>query len=328
MSAELARAGVFKRAGEAIAGGVSLAACCLTGLAFAAEGQGGPAAAVRLVVEGKATAVVVTAQEPLPGARYAADELVRHVKLATGVTLPVATEAAVPAGYASRVFLGMTRAARAQGIAAEKLPREGFVMRSAGPDLYLVGEEDSGDPLSPNNPKCGTLFGVYEFAETVLGARWLWPGELGTYVPRAKTVEVPAVDRTLAPALRFRELGWSGMRRVLGGGRREEQGGRHMAALQGAVVPPGPPQQERGGTQGGTPGVGAGQRHQAERMIFLGAVPGPEVEHVDREQQADPDGERDDMAPCGKAYRPRLRAVAGCRGAGRGGCRGGSIAHV
>ena len=62
MSAELARAGVFKRAGEAIAGGVSLAACCLTGLAFAAEGQGGPAAAVRLVVEGKATAVVVTAK--------------------------------------------------------------------------------------------------------------------------------------------------------------------------------------------------------------------------------------------------------------------------
>ncbi|MFO7904465.1 MAG: hypothetical protein R6U98_17515 [Pirellulaceae bacterium] len=34
-------------------------------------------------------------------------------------------------------------------------------MRSVGRGLYIVGDEDEGDPLSRHNSKCGTLFGVY-----------------------------------------------------------------------------------------------------------------------------------------------------------------------
>lgn len=53
-------------------------------------------AAVRVVMDGEATPVVVTADDPFPVAKYAAEELVRHVRLATGVTLPIAVESAVP----------------------------------------------------------------------------------------------------------------------------------------------------------------------------------------------------------------------------------------
>ncbi|MDD4017565.1 MAG: DUF4838 domain-containing protein [Kiritimatiellae bacterium] len=208
----------------------ALAVVCglLIGAVVTAKGQevragGGTSSAVRIVADGKAAVVVVTADAPPPVVQYAAAELVRHVKKATGVTLPVAAESAVPGGYASRVFLGMTDAARKQGIEAGKLPPEAFVLRSVGADLYIVGEEDGGDPLSPANPKCGTLFGVYEFVETALGARWLWPGELGTYVPRAKTVGFPAADRVVSPALRFRELAWGGMQRILRGGQMDQK---------------------------------------------------------------------------------------------------------
>ncbi len=207
---------------------MSVFVCCLAGAVIMSEGQGvrvndETSAVVRIVADGKATAVVVTADAPPPIVQYAAAELVRHVKKATGVTLPVAAESTVPEDYASRVFLGMTKAAGKQGLMTDKLPPEAFVIRSVGADLYIVGEEDGGDPLCPTNSKCGTLFGVYEFIETALGVRWLWPGELGTYVPRTKTIELPAVNRVVSPALRFRELAWHGMRKILDGGKMDQK---------------------------------------------------------------------------------------------------------
>lgn len=195
---------------------------------FMATGQdtrpsNGAPVAVRIVENGKAVAVVVTADNPPPVVQYAANELVHHVKQATGVTLPVIVESAIPDGHMSRVFLGLTKASGKQGIATDKLPPETFIMRSVGLDLYIVGDEDGGDPLSPRNSMCGTLFGVYEFIETALGVRWLWPGDLGTYVPHATILGVPAIDRMVTPALRFRELAWGRMQRILTGAKMEKE---------------------------------------------------------------------------------------------------------
>lgn len=177
------------------------------------------AAQVQVVEEGKPMAVVVTAAEAPPVARYAANELVSHIEKATGARLPVVAEAAIPEGYASRIYVGATQAARAQGIEAAKLPPETFVMRTVARDLYIVGDEDDSDPLSARNVKCGTLFGVYEFLDRFVGVRWLWPGELGTYVPQARRIRVPELDETIAPKLRFRNLRWNRIRTAAEGGR-------------------------------------------------------------------------------------------------------------
>ncbi len=179
-----------------------------------------PAAAeVRLVEDGQARAVVVTADEPTPTAQYAAKELVRHVEKASGARLAIVAESSVPADMPTRIYVGATDAARRQGINLDNLPREAFVLRSAGGNLFIVGREDDGDPMDTRNPNAGTLFGVYEFLEQTLGVVWLWPGDLGTYVPRVKTIECSAVDRTVSPALAFRELAWGRMRSILGGGK-------------------------------------------------------------------------------------------------------------
>lgn len=171
-------------------------------------------AQMSVVDAGEAVAVVVTAVEPQPVAEYAVGELVQHVQKASGITLPVATEAAVPANYANRIYVGGTEAARRQGIRVKDLPPETFVMRCVGSELYILGDEDNANPLDPANIKSGTLFGVYEFLDRFVGVRWLWPGELGTYIPRTRRIAVPVLDETISPPLKFRNMRWHNIRNL------------------------------------------------------------------------------------------------------------------
>lgn len=161
-------------------------------------------AQVTVVVDGEPRSVVVTAEVPTRTAAYAVEELVTHVRLATGVTLDVVPESRTPTDADTRIYVGETASALREGIDAERLPRETFVMRSVGNDLYILGRESDADPLELDNPDVGTLFGVYEFLEKFVGVRWLWPGELGTHVPGTKTIVIPAVRRMKQPALLFR----------------------------------------------------------------------------------------------------------------------------
>lgn len=158
-------------------------------------------ATVPVVVDGRAQAVVVTADEPTPIARYAAEELVYHIERATGVRLSVLTEGATPAvRLSSVIYVGPCAAARAAGIDETALDNEQTVLRTDGARLYIVGDDGDGPPLS-NDTRGGTLWGVYEVIERVLQARWLWPGELGTYVPRTDRVIIPDLNETIEPRL-------------------------------------------------------------------------------------------------------------------------------
>ncbi|MBO50618.1 MAG: hypothetical protein CMJ69_07515 [Planctomycetaceae bacterium] len=190
-------------------------------------------AQVHIVSQGKTAAVVVTAEKAAMVATYAARELVHHIEKATGQRLQVVPETKIPAGDASRIFVGVTEAARKQGIVPEKMKPDEFVVRTVGRDLYLVGMEDSrrdvvlGEPtdsdwkhkilhdgiygyrgpssISPN----GTLFAVYEILERYAGVRWLWPGELGTHVPRTRDVRIgEALDEFHVPKIAWRRFAW------------------------------------------------------------------------------------------------------------------------
>ena len=190
-------------------------------------------AQVSFVSGGSKEAVVVTADDPAMVATYAAEEFVRHIEKATGQRLQIVGETRIPEGFVSRVFIGRTEAARKQGIVAEKMKPDEFVLRTVGRDLYVMGIEDKardvvlGEPtdsewthkilhdgiygyrgpssISPN----GTLFGVYEILERYAGVRWLWPGELGTYVPRTKNVRVnKALNEYHVPKIAWRRFAW------------------------------------------------------------------------------------------------------------------------
>ena len=51
---------------------------------------------MEIVTDGRAVATVVIADEPLPVVQFAAEELVYHVKRATGAELAVVAESAMP----------------------------------------------------------------------------------------------------------------------------------------------------------------------------------------------------------------------------------------
>lgn len=160
---------------------------------------------VPLVVEGEPKAVVVLPATPTRVVKYAADELVYHVEKATGAKLAVVNEGQEPKEPAARVYLGPTAAAAKAGIEAVKLSPDSFTLRTAGGALFIVGRDGDGRPLDPDT-WAGTLFGVYELLENVMGVRWLWPGELGEHIPATKNVTVPDTEKTVAPQLIIRRL--------------------------------------------------------------------------------------------------------------------------
>lgn len=185
-----------------------------------------PVYSMALVADGQPQAVVVIADDATMTAQYAAEELVLHIEQATGVTLEIASEAEIPDGYTFRVFVGLTQAARAQGLIPDELERDAFIIKAVGNDLFVLGLENPAlDVLLDRDinrsvlyhgyiphaqtPPNGTLFGVYELLRRYVGVRWLWPGELGTFVPSAERVEISdPLDEMHTPGVNMRNFGW------------------------------------------------------------------------------------------------------------------------
>jgi len=157
-------------------------------------GMGSAAAALRVVSDGQARAVIVLPAEPLAVERYAAEELRYHVQRATGVELPVQAADQPPAENQGAIRLG-----RAGGEDVS-LPPNAFVIESTRSGLSIYGRDDEGGPLDPG-VSAGTLHGVYELLETELGVRWLWPGSLGEVIPARTDWAVPVLRQTYEPRL-------------------------------------------------------------------------------------------------------------------------------
>ncbi len=159
-----------------------------------------------IVEDGEARAVVVIPSDAYPIAEYAAEELVRHVEKATGVALSVVDEGNIPEEPAGRVFVGSTAQAGEAGIDVSALAPEAVVIDVRGGHLFIAAEDGPGDPESESHANPGSLWGVYDVLDRELGVRWLWPGELGTYVPERDSLYVEPGERTVEPRFRWRRL--------------------------------------------------------------------------------------------------------------------------
>lgn len=134
---------------------------------------------------------------------FAAEELQSHIQKATGASLCI-VRASEHADTNGLIFVGPCQAMLQAGIEPQELPRNGFIIRLAGENLFLVGHDSGGvvDWILHTNYTCvGTLFAVYEFLDKHLGVRWVWPGELGTVVPRHSDIVVEHWNQTYQPRL-------------------------------------------------------------------------------------------------------------------------------
>ncbi len=138
-----------------------------------------------------------------PSVKRAAEELQFHLAEVIGRKLEIVRQPITP-----MIALGDSPEARAAGIKTAEMPYEGFRILNSGGNLFIVGRDLPGDGLTPTDGKSfGTLYGTYEFLQTVIGIRWLLPGELGTYFPpKNPDLTISRLDVSFAPKFKYRNF--------------------------------------------------------------------------------------------------------------------------
>lgn len=179
----------------------------------------GWSAAFDLVREGKPAAVIIIPEKAFNVVERAAEELQYYVKEASGATLEIIRENVKTQNGLGSLYLGPCQATGQAGIAPDKLSRNGFIIKTVGTDLFIVGHDMEGPWFAHDYIESGTLLGVYNFLDRQMGIRWLWPGKLGELIPKAATISVGVLDQTTAmpllssrfhPSFRANVRGWSG----------------------------------------------------------------------------------------------------------------------
>jgi len=150
------------------------------------------------ISNGKSEGVIVIPANPNPVEEFAAQELQTYLRKITGVTLPVVKgKIKARTGYKLGRASGITLGKDAQPDSWRSRLKDGF--------LEIAGVDGPGKETDTRNP-AGTLFGVYSYLQNSLGVRWLWPGELGEFIPVRKTIRVDSLNLEGAPKLRFTDL--------------------------------------------------------------------------------------------------------------------------
>lgn len=181
------------------------------------SGQVLSSAPLKVVSGSNPDAIVVISDNPSRIANYAASEFVLHVKKSTGVELNIVAESQSHSYSTNKIYIGNTSSASQEGLNTNDLGPDACILRTINNNLYILGKESLyADPLDESNHSfSGTLFGVYELLERYLNIRWLWPGELGTYVPVLESISFDSLNEIIAPKLKFREFRWWDIAQVI-----------------------------------------------------------------------------------------------------------------
>jgi len=154
-----------------------------------------------IVSDGEPRAAIVIGAKPTPTVALAAEELQWHIRMMSGAKLSIRAE---PERGLVPIYVGA--AAATIGVDVENLTLEHYRLVTSPSWIAIAGSDGSrservDDPLEISVVQTGTLFGVYHLLDNVLGVRWLWPGHLGTSVPKRRTVVVPALSLQDGPKL-------------------------------------------------------------------------------------------------------------------------------
>ena len=157
-------------------------------------------AAVRLTA---VNAEVAVAPGAPPATRFAAAEMTNYLSQVFGAPVPLVT---APTQGKYTIFLGTNEWSRAAGLAPESLRRDSFCVKIGEGCAFVAGcddpRRDIAREISLGNVSCferATLFGVYGFLDRHVGIRFYFPGELGTVVPRAESVDLPLQSYSVTP---------------------------------------------------------------------------------------------------------------------------------
>ncbi len=160
-----------------------------------------------LVEEGRGKCAIVLGNEATRAASEAAKDMQYHLREMSGAEIPVVSEANTPEGV--RILVGDSALTAALGLNSDDFDLEQTLVKVEGDNLIVIG-----DDAKPGGGELrGSLWATCTFLEEALGVRWLWPGELGTVIPRRATVTIPSdLEIRCTPPLlkrRIRNIQWN-----------------------------------------------------------------------------------------------------------------------
>jgi hypothetical protein len=142
---------------------------------------------ISLVMDGKTSAVIITPTELPAATRRAVDDLASYVLQSSDATLPV--EHASADGRLE-IHVGATDYVQSLDLPLNELGTDGFMISFPSPDrIVVIGGSDT-----------GTEIAVRDFIERYVGVRWLFPGDVGTYIPQNPDISIPAIEIVSRPA--------------------------------------------------------------------------------------------------------------------------------
>ena len=150
---------------------------------------------LNIVVDGVSEYVIVRGENAYISEVTASTELQKYLKLITGAELPIVTDSAE--AVAKEIVVGKTNREAEGSFNRDELGQDGFVIKSEGEKLYLVGGEQR-----------GTLYSVYEFLEAYLGCRFYTASV--EKIPEMKTISFEKIEEDKQiPVFEYREIDWT-----------------------------------------------------------------------------------------------------------------------
>jgi Domain of unknown function (DUF4838) len=168
---------------------------CLTVAALVVSAMASASAAdLVLVDKGKSDYEIIRADNTPASAVEGAKELQALIRTVTGATLPIKQ---TPTAGKKSIVIGAHPLAKAAGITAAGLKKDGFTMRVVGQNLFLVGNDKDARGFFGWSPfiessHAGSYFAVIEFARRYLGVEWYMPGPNGMAWKSKSALGVPA----------------------------------------------------------------------------------------------------------------------------------------
>ncbi|OHB56924.1 MAG: hypothetical protein A2Y12_19615 [Planctomycetes bacterium GWF2_42_9] len=147
-----------------------------------------------IVEHGNPKSSIVVAEESIKALSSDVQLLTQSIKKSTGATIPVGTISENTNNV--QIHIGYTDYARTLNNNIENLDSDGFgIFFPASNKIVILAKSD-----------WGLRYGIYEFIERYVGVRWLFPGELGEYIPINENIYIQKQPIIEEPAFLSRQL--------------------------------------------------------------------------------------------------------------------------
>ena len=147
----------------------------------------------KLTDNGRSDYKIVIPADAEPVERQAATELQKYVLESSNANLPIVTDADSPVCGDKLISIGDTTLFKGLNIDVSNLNTDGFVIKSQGDTVLIKGQRGR-----------GTLYGVYDFLEKVIGVRFLWQNK--EVVPSMPTIQLYQMNITEIPDFSLRSF--------------------------------------------------------------------------------------------------------------------------